>query len=212
MEELTALEVPGDLDAAVDDARGRENPARADDPDRQLVALARAGEIGAACALLMRRYGDDVFRFCATELRDRALAEDVQQVVFLQAYHHLARFAGKSSLRTWLFAIARHRVLDSSKARRRARAHLEDAPVDATDPALPIDQQLDAARAQRDLAECLARLGEPIRTALLLRYQQGFSFDEMAVICGERAGTLQARVARALPRLKAMLEARRRAR
>lgn len=212
MEELTGLELLGDLEVAND--RDDANPARADDPDRPLVALARAGAIDAAGTLLMRRYGDDVCKYCRTELRDRALADDVMQVVFIQACQDLATFAGKSSVRTWLFAIARHRVLDAAKARRRARARFEDAspdaPFEAVDPALPLDQQLDATRAQRDLAECLARLGEPTRTALLLRYQQGFSFDEMAVICRERAGTLQARVARALPRLKAMLEAKRR--
>ncbi|HEY0195556.1 MAG TPA: sigma-70 family RNA polymerase sigma factor [Kofleriaceae bacterium] len=189
-----------------------QNPARPDDPDRQLVELARTGQARVACHLLMHRYGTDVYRFCRTELRDDALAEDVQQVVFLQAYHHLPGFEGKSTVKTWLFAIARHRVLDASKARRRARAHLEDDAVDPSDPGPPADQQLDAARAQRYLAECLARLGEPTRTAILLRYQQGFSFDEMAEICGERAGTLQARVARALPRLKAMLELKRRLR
>ena len=203
-----------DLDFALnlfdeDRADGDDNPARAEDPDRQLIALARAGEVRAAISLLMQRYGVDVCRYCRTELRDRALADDVQQTVFIQAYHHLAGFAGRSTVRTWLFAIARHRVLDASKARRRAQAHLEDVAIDPTDPSQPADEQLDAARTERDLVAALAELGEPTRTAILLRYQQGFTFDEMAEICGERPGTLQARVARALPRLKDMLEAKR---
>jgi DNA-directed RNA polymerase specialized sigma24 family protein len=46
-----------------------------------------------------------------------------------------------------------------------------------------------------------------MRTAVLLRYQQGFTFAEMARICGEKPGTLQARVARALPLLRAWIEA-----
>jgi DNA-directed RNA polymerase specialized sigma24 family protein len=46
---------------------------------------------------------------------------------------------------------------------------------------------------------------------VLLRYQQGFSFDEMAAICRERPATLRARVARALPVMRASIEARLRA-
>ena len=51
-------------------------------------------------------------------------------------------------------------------------------------------------------------LDEPSRTAVLLRYQQGFSYEEMAAICHEKAGTLQARVSRALRRLREMMESR----
>jgi RNA polymerase sigma-70 factor (ECF subfamily) len=44
--------------------------------------------------------------------------------------------------------------------------------------------------------------------AVLLRYQEGFSFEEMGRICRERPGTLQQRVARALPVLRACIEKR----
>ena len=53
-----------------------------------------------------------------------------------------------------------------------------------------------------------AELAEPARTAVLLHYQQGFTFEEMAEICDERPGTLHARVSRALPVLRARIEAR----
>ena len=43
-------------------------------------------------------------------------------------------------------------------------------------------------------------------TAVVLRYQHGFTFEEMAVICNEKPGTLQARVSRALPLLRACVE------
>lgn len=44
------------------------------------------------------------------------------------------------------------------------------------------------------------------RDALLLRFQQDMSFEEMAEICAEKPGTLQARVARALPQLRERIE------
>jgi len=95
-------------------------------------------------------------------------------------------------------------VLDAVKAHRRARVHLEDRDTaDAPDPNPPTWERLDDARLYEALAACCGELGEHLRSAVLLRYQQGFTFEDMAEVCGEKPGTLQARVARALPKLHA---------
>jgi RNA polymerase sigma-70 factor, ECF subfamily len=157
----------------------------------------------------MQRHGAGVRRFCQCALRDAALADDVLQQVFLQVYCDLASFAGRSSVRTWLFAIARHRVLDAARLRKRAAARFGAyGAVDAEDTDATLGERIDDARRERALWDCVAELAEPMRTAILLRYKSGFSFGEMAEICGEKAGTLQARVARALPALRTQVERR----
>jgi RNA polymerase sigma-70 factor, ECF subfamily len=204
---------PGDPDVA---GRAREtetaSEARDDDPDRDILLLIpRGGDAvrSTALGLLMRRHGTAVYRFCREELHDATLADDVHQQIFIEAHRDLPRFGGRSTLRTWLFGIARHRVLDAAKSRRRAAAHIEeDDTADAPDPSPPPSEQLDEARLQQALVGCLAGLGAHVRSALLLRYQQGFTFDEMAQVCDEKPGTLQARVMRALPILRACIEAR----
>jgi len=109
-------------------------------------------------------------------------------------------------VRTWLFGIARHRVLDAAKARARVHARVElDSFADAPDPRAAPDEQLDDQRLHELLVACLDSLDEKSRNALLLRYQQGFTFEQMAAICREKPGTLQVRVARALPILKERL-------
>lgn len=151
----------------------------------------------------MKRHGDAVFRYCRESLRDAALAEDVQQRVFIEAFRDLRSFAGRSTLRSWLFGIARHRVLDAAKARRRQDAPLERREIPEVADARPaVDERIDDARLNHALLRCLEGVGEHVRDALLLRYQQGLTFDEMAEACGEKPGTLQARVSRALPLLK----------
>lgn len=155
----------------------------------------------------MQRHGNSVFRYCREALRDDALAEDVQQQVFIAAYRDLPGFTGRSSVRTWLFAIARHRVLDAAKSRRRARSHMErDDAADIPDPRPSPGEWLDDARLQRALIGCLDKLAPHVLTALLLRFQQGFTFEDMAAVCHEKPGTLQAQVARALPVLRACIE------
>jgi RNA polymerase sigma-70 factor (ECF subfamily) len=179
------------------------------DPDRDVLALVDAGDTRAALRILMERHGAAVHRYCSGALHDAALADDVQQQVLIEAYRDLPEFAGRSTVRTWLFGIARHRVLDAAKARARVQARIEaDNQADAPDPAPATGELLDDARLGQHLAACLAELDEKVRTALLLRFQHDFTFEQMAEICGEKSGTLQVRVARALPVLRARLRLR----
>ncbi len=182
-------------------------PGRGRDLDADVLALVGAGDIRSALASLMQRHGRAVYRYCRLALGDAALADDIHQQVFIEAFRDLPGFAGRSSLRTWLFGIARHRVLDAAKRRRRARAHLDVAAgTDLPDPRPSPGEGLDDAQLQAALVTCLAALDEPARAAVLLRYQQGLTYEEMAEVCGEKAGTLQARVSRALRKLRDRLE------
>lgn len=183
--------------------------ARGEDPDRDIVQLLDRGDLTAALTSLMQRHGTAVYRYCREELHDRTLADDVHQQIFIQAHRDLRRFGGRSTLRTWLFAIARHRVLDAAKSRRRAQAHIEeDEAADAVDPTPPPGERLDDARLQLALIRCLRKLGEHARGVLVLRYQHGFTFDDLAEVYREKPGTLQARVMRSLPVLRRCIEAR----
>jgi RNA polymerase sigma-70 factor (ECF subfamily) len=197
-----------EADVADDGVLVRELAGQVDDPDCDIIARI-ADDLPGALTLLRRRYGTPVYRFCREALRDRALADDIHQQIFIQAHRDLPRFAARSSLRTWLFAIVRHRVLDAAKMRRRAEAHLEHG--DALDPVddLPApDDQLDEARLLHDLRDCLDLLGPDLKLTVLARYQQGLTFEQMADAFRTKAGTLQARITRILPRLRDCLERR----
>ena len=192
---------------APDDVRERPSAGRAADPDSDVIGLVANGDMTGALRRLMQRHGTSVFRYCREALRDRVLAEDVQQQVFIAAFRDLPRFSARSTLRTWLFAIARHRVLDAAKSRRRARSHVdgEDA-AGLPDPRPSPGERLDDVRLRDALIACLQKLAPHVITAVLLRFQQGFTFEEMADVCHEKPGTLQAQVARALPSLRTCIE------
>ncbi|HEX3475439.1 MAG TPA: sigma-70 family RNA polymerase sigma factor [Kofleriaceae bacterium] len=194
---------------APDDVRERPSAGRAADPDSDVIGLVANGDMTGALRRLMQRHGTSVFRYCREALRDTELAEDVQQQVFIGAFHDLPKFSGRSTVRTWLFAIARHRVLDAAKSRRRARSHVdsEDA-AQLPDPQPPPGERLDEVRLREALVACLQKLPPHVITAVLLRFQQGFTFEEMADVCHEKPGTLQAQVARALPSLRTCIETR----
>ena len=174
-----------------------------------MLELVAHGDMKGALRRLMQRHGGAVYRYCREGLRDATLAEDVHQQVFIQAYRDLPRFGRRSTLKTWLFGIARHRVLDAAKSRRRAEAHVQSDDATAVpDPRPAAGERIDDVRLREALVLCMEQLVDRVRTALLLRFQQGFTFEDMAQICGEKPGTLQAQVTRALPMLRECIEQR----
>jgi RNA polymerase sigma-70 factor (ECF subfamily) len=180
------------------------------EPSREAEALAAAGrgDRDTALRLLMREYGTPVWRYCRQMLGDADLAQEAQQMTFVQAYEGLPRFAGRSSLRTWLFGIAHHRCLDLLKSTRRREkrfAPLEGVP-DPPVPSAGAEDLLAARSRTRALERCLSELAPHVRTAVLLRFQQEVTYEEMARLEGDRPATLQARVVRALPVLRRCLE------
>jgi len=174
------------------------------DPEAEALAAIAQRDWRRALRVLMQAYGDALYRHCRHMLGDADLADDVHQVVFVQAYRDLPGFRGSSSLRTWLYGIARHRCLDAARRSRRWRSRFEQR--DALPEVPDVGRgAVDRMRAL-ELARALAELTPKARNAVLLRYQDGLTYEQMAIVCGERPATLQARVTRALPKLRAHLE------
>jgi RNA polymerase sigma-70 factor (ECF subfamily) len=159
-------------------------------------------------AELMREHGDVVFGFCLRLVRVRALADDLLQQVFLQAYRDLDQFEGRSSPRAWLIGIASHRCLDALRAQQRRSTVIDDdqAIFALEDRAPGPDERVDRMRLSAALEGCLQRLSAALRATVLLRFQTGATYEELAVSLAATADTLQMRVARALPILRRCLE------
>ena len=185
--------------------------------DASVLAAVDRGDLEQALRLLMKAHGVAIYRYCASRLgSDRA--DDVHQTVFIEAHRDLPRFERRSSLRTWLFGIANHRCLDYIKTR--GRHDSKFTPTEdpgATDPSEDPSPFEQVSREQlRELLErCLDGLAPSARVAVLLRYRDGFQYEEIAKInhegagiAEEKPGTLQQRVARALPVLRKCLERR----
>jgi RNA polymerase sigma-70 factor (ECF subfamily) len=189
----------------------RPAPSRPD-PDEDIRDLIQDGQLEKALRLLMNRYGKAIYRYCCHALQDSALADDVHQMVFLGAHRDLHQFRGDAPLRSWLFGIANNRVRDTRKSEQRKRrlglAAQEKRAIPEADLAPRPDQIIDDRRLMEALADCVGELSPRVRSAVLLHYQQGLSFQEMAEVCGEKAGTLEARVRRALEVLQRCIERR----
>lgn len=181
----------------------------ATDPEAIASEALAGGDVRAALTALMEAYGEDIHRHCRQVLGDSTLAEDVHQTVFVQAFRDLAAFTGRASLRTWLYAICRNRCLDALKLHRRfgRRIALSAEVPDQPDRAASPDELIDDHKKLAEVTRCLGKLRPKMRIAVLLRYQEGLTYEEMSIVCDVKPAALQARVARAIAKLRKWLEA-----
>jgi RNA polymerase sigma-70 factor (ECF subfamily) len=177
-----------------------------EDAVRDLVA---SGDRDRALSILMSEHGAAVFTRAQRLLDDRHAASDVLQQTFLEAYRDLATFDGRSSFKTWLLAIATHRALDVVRRLRKDEQRTESSRAShvlADESAAELPARVDQRRRLRALEDCLQHLTPEARAAVLMRFQQAMSYEEIARASGERPVTLHARVTRALPVLRRCLE------
>jgi RNA polymerase sigma-70 factor (ECF subfamily) len=76
-------------------------------------------------------YGDALFHFALARVNDRETAEDLVQDTFLAAMQSRGRFKGKSSEKTWLFSILKHKMIDHYR-KMKSTAHAQTISLDAT--------------------------------------------------------------------------------
>lgn len=96
----------------------------------------------------------DLLRFAVLQLRDHALAEDVVQDAMVAALEGRSGFSGQSSLKTWVFAILRHKIIDQLRRRGREISFAELATEGEE-----LDDVIDALFAANDRWTPVARPG-----------------------------------------------------
>lgn len=163
-------------------------------PPDELARVAAAAAAGdpLAAATLVRETQTDVWRLCA-HLGDRQSADDLTQETYLRAFGSLHRFAGRSTVRTWLLSIARRTCADAIRSRKRRRLTLvgDDGLLDRA------DGTADRVGEGAAVADLLARLHPDRREAFVLTQLMGLPYAEAAEVAGVPVGTIRSRVARA---------------
>ena len=184
----------------------------------QLLARAGLGD-RAAFARLYERTSAHLFAVVLRIQRDRALAEDLLQEIYVAVWKAATGFdAARSQPLTWLTSIARHRAIDSL---RRAQAQPQtvsttrdegddDERPDAVDSAAGDDPGplalLGRASDARELGRCMEHLTPPQRQSVALAFFDGLSHAEVAEHLHQPLGTVKSWVRRALATLKGCLE------
>jgi RNA polymerase sigma-70 factor (ECF subfamily) len=146
-----------------------------------------------AMRTLFGRHRVALYRWLLRLVGDEALAEDLLSDVFLAVWRQAASFEGRSSVSTWLLAIARNKAV--STRRRLADAELDEesisnVPDTADDPEVAL---LKENRAEL-LRQSIARLSPEHHEVIDLVYYHGKTVTEVAEIVGINAATVKTRM------------------
>jgi len=145
-----------------------------------------------AMRTLFGRHRVAIYRWLLRLVRDEALAEELLSDVFLDVWRKASSFAGRSSVSTWLLAIARHKAL--SARRRRTHVQLDGELASSfADPADDPELVLQKKDREQLLRHGLARLSPQHSEVIDLAYYHGKSIKEIAEIVGINEATVKSR-------------------
>lgn len=142
-----------------------------------------------------------VFSIALRFLRDRAVAEELAQDVFLKLYRELPRLESREHVKFWLRKVISHRCMDYVRG---ATRKLEVALDDALEPAVASDEN--DFLLESSLRKLVASLPDEARMVIVLRYQEEMEPQEIAQTLGIPLGTVKSRLQRSLVLLRGKVQ------
>jgi RNA polymerase sigma-70 factor (ECF subfamily) len=176
------------------------------DRDRALLAAVAGGD-EAGLRGLADRHGSSLLAYLTGLVGDPPLAEEVLQDTLLAVWRGAAGFVGGSTVRTWLFAVARRRAVDALRRRGTGPATDDDGVLaQQPDPAAGPERRL-LARADLDrVVAAIGGLRPAHREVLALACVHELSGQEIGAVLGVPVGTVKSRLRLARAALGRLLE------
>lgn len=173
--------------------------------DPELIAALRSGASPEAFAETVRRHLPLVLSAARRQLTVPDAAEDVAQQVFALLAQKMSSLAPNVVLAGWLYHTTCHLASEHNRSEGRRRHREQNAMAMTDSPHLPAEVEDHWRQLRPVLDDAMTKLSEPDRDAVLLRYFEGRSLDEVGRSLGVTADAAQKRVSRALDRLRETL-------
>ncbi|HEU65551.1 MAG TPA: sigma-70 family RNA polymerase sigma factor [Chloroflexi bacterium] len=174
--------------------------------ESQEAALIRRCQAGdkEAFSTLVERYRSVLFGTAYLMVQDRGLAEDAVQEALIKIWKNLPAFQLKSSLKTWLVRIVVNEVKQHFRKKQVPTVPLEQA-FEVADDFDKAETAMIRNEERHNLKRILRMLPQEQREAVVLRYFSELTVPEIAVVTGQREGTIKSRLSRALSHLLEIL-------
>ena len=166
-----------------------------------------------AFAEIVEIYKDKVYQLCYRMTGNPFEAEDIAQEAFIRAYVNIDRFQMDRKFSTWLFRIATNLCID--RLRKRKPDYSLDAEISGTEGMTlysqiasrdhPPDQEVENLEIQSLIQQEIMKLPEKYRSAIILKYIEELSLQEISEILDLPIGTVKTRIHRGREALRKQL-------
>lgn len=173
------------------------------DSELDLVGRLCLGE-ETALSQLMDRYGTEVIRTASLLLKDRYLAEDISQEVFLKAYRKIGQYKGQGSLRSWLMSITVNLCRSEMRKAYWKRLFYRER-MDWTQEA-SLESNENQLVERDSVSGYIRQLPYTYREVVVLFYYRQLSVEELAKLLNTNENTVKTRLARGRGILRKMME------
>lgn len=161
---------------------------------------------------LIEKYQHRLLRYLVHLTGRRDLAEDLFQETWIRVLERGRQYDARHEFSTWLFTIARNLLFDH--LRRKQLVSLDGladpdgaAPFDIPSTGQPSAFDATVQREQNEqISVGMERIAAEYREALVLRFQEGMSLEEIAQVTGAPLGTVKSRIYRGLSALEPWLK------
>ncbi len=160
-----------------------------------------------AFAELVEKYQSPVYNLCFRMLGSEVEAEDAAQETFWRAYQALNRYDPNRSFITWLLSIAAHLCIDQQRKRKVTIIEMDEyEDFDIADRSPQPEARVIHRQEEEIIARSLNQLSDLDRAAVILRYWQGFSEEEIASTLSLTVSAVKSRLHRARLQLAGLLK------
>ena len=159
-------------------------------------------------ALLVDTYKAPIFNLAYRMTGSYEDASDLAQEAFVKAFENLGRFDQKKKFFTWLYTIGLNLVRNHLKKGKKValRDFAEDTNFPVRENSSNPEHSLIHQQRVRNLNMCLHKLPDNLKEAVVLRFYQELSFEEIAGISGLSLSAAKMRAYRGLERLRELME------
>lgn len=172
--------------------------------DEFLVNGLKNGDLHAG-SVLYTRHKQAVYSFCLRMLRDPAAAQDAAQETFLKMISKIQSVQQGTTLKSWLFSVARNEVLMMLRRNKIVPMEPLDDELEVYDPSTPLTVSINSELKDKILS-AIAQLKPAYREAYLLRETEGMSYEEIASATGTTVSAVKTKLFKSRTALHAMLK------
>jgi RNA polymerase sigma-70 factor (ECF subfamily) len=171
--------------------------------DEELMVAYRDGNAG-AFETLYGRHRARLFRFVLRSVKERGMAEELFQDVWMRVIEARGRYAPKARFTTWLYSIAHNRLIDHWRRKGLSVVDMENVEVEGNSP--NPERQAEARQGLQRFAKALEALPPAQREAFLLHEEAGMSVAEIAQATGAGEEAAKSRLRYAIAKLRTAVD------